>query len=284
MGNHKSGRGVLGLVAVAVGAMASAGVAGADTIVLQDSMSYANEGDMNAAWAGPYGTGGLATVFETPIDGATDPTPASGESMRLGNGVVSRSLDQAVTEDWTVEMKMLVSDHQRGVSFWLLNSAGTRGYGFNWDTSNPDQPGSSQGAGYLSIRKFDNAAHADWGSFGGGIDLVTVSGVHPIAGYAVTVATDNQGTSSFDTGAWLDFMDVKLTWEKDTGTLTLYANGSQVAQTTDQDFDSFDALYLRGNSFGYYDEITVSIVPEPAALGLSTLGAVALLGGRHRPR
>jgi hypothetical protein len=60
-------------------------------------------------------------------------------------------------------------------------------------------------------------------------------------------------------------------------------NGNQLLSVVDATpFTSFERVYVRGNSSTYFDDIVVEAVPEPATLGLLSVGAMGLLVRRRR--
>ncbi len=249
----------------------------ADTTVFSDDMNYADNTEIQAAWSN--GLGAPSEVFTqlsfapTPLSALT-PTPASGTVMGLNNGIRYRSLDSTVTQDWTLSFLVLQSSYQRGQGVYLLDSTGSEGYGVIFDGSTVN---SYSGEGFLKIMKFDNSTYTDWGSFGIGTQLVVgIESGHPVLGYAVTAAPDaDQNNASYDTGNWQDMLEVTLTWESATGTLTAYAGGVESISTTDTDFSNFDRIYLRGNTKGYFDNLQVTVVPESSATGW-VLGGICL--------
>lgn len=259
----------------------------AQTTVFEDDMEYADTAAMQAAWSNGVGaTTERVTQLSfvaTPLS-SQSPSPASGAVMGLNNGVRYRSLDQTVTDDWTLTYLYLSSSYSRNHSIFLLDSTGTQGYGISFETSSPN---AFTGEGFLSINKFDNSTYSDWGTFGTGTVLGSGSDSgHPITGYEVLTAPDsNQNNATYDTANWQDMMTISLSWESATGTLTATVNGVEQTSETDTDFSSFDRIYVRGNTRGYFDDLQVTVIPEPSASawlsGILCLGLAGLAASRR---
>ncbi len=261
------------------------GAARADVIVFSDAMDYADNAAIQAAWANA-GTGGNnpavvsnLTFVPAPISGNT-PAPVSQPAMSLANGVRFRELGTTLTNSWTLELKMLMSNYSRSQRVYLLNATGTEGYGLEWGSTNVNQ---NSGNGLVSIRKFSNNTYTNWDTFPQGALLgSTANSLHPVTGYAVTHAPDAIASNATYDSTWAGMADIKLTWDSTTNVLTLYVDGDQRVQATDADFSSFSRIYLRGNTAGYFDEIKVSTIPEPGAMGLITAAGGVVMLRRHR--
>ncbi len=253
--------------------------ASASTVVFSDSMDYVDDAAIQAAWTAAV-TGsnpGVATQTSytpTPLSGL-NPTPASGSFMTLNNGVRYRELGATLTDSWTFNVLIQSSSYSRSIVAYLLDSTGTEGYGIRFGTALVDQ---YNGDGYVRITKFDNSTYTDWSSFGTGTSLTAQAlSNHPVTGYEVTSAPDSdQNNATYNTAAWEDFMELTLTWDSGTGTLTAYADGVEVGSATDTDFSSFSRVYLRGNTTSFFDEVVISTVPESGSAAF-LLGGVALV-------
>lgn len=236
--------------------------------VLSDGMDYANDTELRAVWTNLYANNFVkSTVLYGPTPLAAQSgadVPASGKYMAMGNGVSYAKLGTAITNDWSLSVKLLHRNYSRSMCIFLLDSTGSEGYGMSWASALVSQYG---GNGYYSVRKFNNPSHVDWSSFGAGTDLSgNVQSGHPVTGYAVTNApTTAQNDASYDTSSWADFVSVRLDWSAATGTLSLYENGSLVKQVIDTDFSSFSRVYLRGNTDAYFDDVELTVAGEALA-------------------
>ncbi|MFA5689465.1 MAG: hypothetical protein WC959_10020 [Kiritimatiellales bacterium] len=235
----------------------------AGDIVVADGMDYSNSRQLNSVWKTMYGLSSVknAITFEAQSLAGTRPAPASGTVLVLGNAISHRELGATLKEDWVLSAKILHKSYGRGQGIYLLNEAGTQGYGILWNSANVSQ---FAGNGFLSIRRFDNANYKDWPSFGVGTQLGReANSQHPVTGYCVTkLSSADQNTATYETAAWNDFLTVELHWSATEGTLRLYANGKFITQAADNSFSEFSRIYLRGNSDGYFDDIQVSTGSE----------------------
>jgi hypothetical protein len=258
-------------------------------IVFSDDMNYESSAAMQAAWLPAFGVSGganpalatNATFTPTNISSQT-PAPASGAFMSLANGARYRSLGGTLTGDWSLDVKMLHNSYTRYQSIFLLNEAGTEGYGLAWSGTNVDQNG---GRGLVQIVKFSDFSYSDYNSFSGGTTIGgSANSGQPVTGYTVTGTPGGsaQNSATFDTSSWADFLDLRLEWKATTRELTLYSEGVQVRQTTDTDFSEFSRVYVRGNTTTYFDSIVVTTVPEPGVLAFVIPGLLGVLRGRKR--
>ncbi len=228
-------------------------------VLLSDGMNYANTTALRSVWLGLYGNGSSQTQTfygPSPLSALND-TPASGSFLSLANQVVYRELNTQIAGDWSLSAKMLVSTYQRTLGIYLLDETGSEGYGIVWDGKSVNQLG---GNGEYQIKKFDNSTHVNWSSFGNGITLGDrIPGTHPVTGYPVIATPSNDvNAATYNTAAWADFVSLRLEWSMIDGVLSLYENDVLVGQRTDTSFSNFQRVYLRGNSWGFIDDVELT--------------------------
>ncbi|MGE9269421.1 MAG: hypothetical protein ACQKBU_01345 [Verrucomicrobiales bacterium] len=267
----RSFRSTLPLIATTA-LFAIVGSVNAGTTIFEDQMDYANTTELRTSWSNLSSAPNLWSTMSfdpTPLNTLT-PTPASGNFMSLGNGVAYRDLGQTVTQDWTLSAKVLFSSYQRGLRVVLLDAAGEKGYGFAWASQAPDQ---YSGNGSIKITKFDDSGYTDWSSFNGFTDYGTTGSDHAVTGYDVLATSGgSQDDATYNTSSWDDMATVTLSWESSSGLLTLSVDGEEMATHTDTEFSSFSSIYLKGNTYAYFDDISVTAIPEP----LSTASSIAV--------
>ncbi|MEM6503870.1 MAG: PEP-CTERM sorting domain-containing protein [Planctomycetota bacterium] len=256
----------------------------ASIVVYDEDFDYANSTELQASWTDASGSAYsffLDTDFTSQAAGQTV-TPLAGSPVaRLNNDVVYDTLDETVTEDWTLSFKALSSSYRRGQFVALMNAAGTQGYAVQWDTANVNQ---FSGEGAVRLRKFDFAA--PWTTFSLPADNTQLANFnesgHPATGFEVIATSGSEQADATYASEFAGFAEFELTWEKDTGTLTLLVNGEELGSAVDTDFTSFSRVYLRGNTNLIVDEIVVTTIPEPGSLGLMAAGLACILGRRRR--
>jgi hypothetical protein len=241
----------LSVAAMALGLFATAtSSAHAAVLVFDETFNYANTAALQAAWTNVNGTGlALGTNSFIP----TEPYATT------GNGLNSRSLSQTVTESWTLSFDVLQNGTAaRGTWVGLFNAAGTQGYGVLWDTTNNT---TAYPHGLVTIRKFDlSSPISSWSENGTAIS-----------------STKDPGHSIQAVAPMADFV---LSWNKLTGALSLSVDGTAIVSVNDTSFSSFSQIYVKGNALQYYDNMSVTAVPEPSA-ALLLLGAVVVGIGRR---
>lgn len=257
--------------------------ASADTVVMEDNFDYADNEALRAVWllAGTSPGNNASPTLETTFtsDASGQSAGLSSQAMKLRNGLIYRELGQTVTDDFSLNFKMLQSNYPRGQYLGLINEDGTQGYAISWISAQVD---SRQGQGYAELIKIDYPG--GWNDFtqtGSAMDGNTGSTGHPATGYEVLSAPDHNPSNATYGTTFTGLVDFELTWEKDTGALTLYIDGDERLSTIDTDFDSFSRVYLRGNSSVFVDDVLVTTVPEPGTLGLLLVGT-ALMASRRR--
>ena len=89
---------------------------------------------------------------------------------------------------------------------------------------------------------------------------------------------------TFDSNAPLTFNEIELRWTAATGRLVVTFNGVEKINVVDTDFKTFKRIYVVGNDYGVYDDIVMTMVPEPAtqALMVGTCGLLSLVRSRRR--
>lgn len=226
----------------------------ASVVVFDEQFNYADNAALQAAWTKADTARGALSLG---TDSAIDPTQPYAIAP---NSLSTRSIGTTLTGDWTLSYNVLQTTTVRGTWLGLLDSTGQYGYGVLWDSGNSG----ITGTGTVSIRKFDlTTPISDWAQNGTQIGSNASSG-HQITATPMALFT--------------------LTYVAATGTLTLYVDNVLKLSVTDTSFSSFSTVYLKGNSYQYYDNILIT-VPEPAPVSLlltAGLGAWLLVGRRRR--
>ncbi|MEM6331883.1 MAG: PEP-CTERM sorting domain-containing protein [Planctomycetota bacterium] len=270
----------LSMLPAAALALMAASPTDASIVAYSEDFNYANNAELQAAWIdGDTGNPAFqffrSTSFTSAAAGQTVDPVAGGPVARLANELVYDTLDQTVTEDWTLTFKALSTNYQRGQFVALMNADGTEGYALNWDTAQSTQ---FNGEGNVRLRKLDFAS--SWSTFGVPANTVLATlnqSGHPATGFPYDQSTDTYSTE------FAGFAEFELSWEKATGTLTVSVNGNVLGSAVDTDFDTFDRIYLRGNTNLVVDDIIVTTIPEPGSLSLLAVGLAAVCARGRRP-
>lgn len=297
---------ITGIFTVVLGTTANA-----EVVLSDDFNSYADTAALQAAWPNALTTPGSLPVLGTSatapfqITGAQETklntlTPMTSNFMSLGNGVVSHDLGVNLSTDWTVDISILGSTYARSFYFLMLDANTNSGYGVWWNGANVNQNSAN---GSVSIRKLTNLNFSTFATItattaGGVQETATILGAftNPRAdmsttgmftGYPVTATSGSDvNAATYNADGWMGYVDWSLTWVAATGQLTLFANGNQRIQVTDNTFTNFNRIYLKGGTNGLFDDLVVSstVIPEPSALTLAALagGTGALLAWRRR--
>lgn len=181
---------------------------------------------------------------------ATDDT----NYLYSNNGLSNRALSQTVENDWTLNVKIGFTALQRSQQVLLLDSTGSKGYNFYFSDG-------TDGTVTCRVTRVDS--QIAWSTFIG-----TQVGNFAYSGYKWSDASP--------------FMDATITWEKDTGTLSVAVNATVVLSVQDTTYSSFDKIYLCGNTYGCFDNIVLTTVPEPVTVSLLILGGIGISCFRKR--
>lgn len=212
--------------------------AAADEVVFSEDFNYTNNAQLRSAWTKVTGQELSLTTTDDDVDHEPYAT--------LGNGIARRDLAATIKDqDWTLSFKILHTANARGGWVGLLNSEGTKGYGLLWDSGNNPHPAH----GTVLISKFDlETEPTAWNVYGTPLKIGRsdrAGSGHPIFGP--------------------QFAEMKLHWEAKTGTLTASVNGTEVLVRSDPDFKEFSRIYVRGNTYVKFDDITVTVGAPAAA-------------------
>ncbi len=260
----------------------------ATTVHLADDMnSYADNTALRTAW------NNSGMFLGTNANPGASNLPA-GEKFLASNNVVGfRALtdDVSVADNFTVTFKISQTNTAFGAAraqvLWLVDYNETdtlnRGYGIRVDFTGTNNRATSTTGTARVIRSgsaTDESAGVviSGGSSSSGPPIVTRTGIS-LSSTASNVFTVPSATESVD----IPFYDVKLTWSAQTKTFDLFVVDMVTPKTSvvvaNPIVPSFDRVYVLGNGAGWYDSINVtsSLVPEPASLGLLALGSGLML-------
>ncbi|WPJ97262.1 right-handed parallel beta-helix repeat-containing protein [Coraliomargarita algicola] len=191
------------------------------------------------------------TTFEDSMDRLSGWTTMSGSApdlsnadsslskvpyLTLGNGLIRADLGTTVTTSWTLRFKASHSDWQRYLYACVVNADGTEGYGVLWDSANSTQ---YNGEGRISIRKFSSGDPPTL--YNGGAILADPP--NPV----------RSGHRSLSAPMAL----IELSWDAFDNTLYLRVDGMPIASYTDNSYDSFSAVYLKGNTTSMFDDVVL---------------------------
>jgi hypothetical protein len=223
---------------------------------LIDDFEYSdwNTGDdpATANWSRTNGSGTPLFVEDLDYHGST--------YMRLPGCVITRSLGQTISGDWSLSIDAIIMETSATRFFWigLLDSEGKTGYGFYWEGG-----ATTNTQGNVRLSRYDvptNPASLVWNTYGIGLGSIVTSGyTKPAADPPPTV-----------------FATFELTWEASSGTLTLAVNGLKRSSVVDTTFSSFSSVFMGANDGVRIDNLNITAVPEPATIA-AILGVVALL-------
>lgn len=189
----------------------------------------------------------------------------------LNNSVAVASLGTTVTQDFSLTYKVLPSAYNRITWAGLFNSAGTQGYVLYWDSSSSTN-NLSQGA--VTIREYNSATAltAFNTSFTTTLTTTTYSGHNP------------GGTHTTDAALSAPMAQMELAWSSSTNTLSIYVDGLLRSSVVNADLTSFSKVYLAGNGSTPYEDIVVTVVPEPTSMALLIGSASLLFVGANKRR
>ena len=235
-------------------------VMGETIVALQDDFStYTSNEDVRAAWH----NGALYRGNDPAYDSSPTPSYMSNNNQpgyQVCNPVLTTNHDWSVKFDLITKVPAWANRTQKA---WLVNydaDAGTvKGYGINWELGTQNQYGSE---GLVKIRRADTNTVA--------ITNVTFTGTHLVAAWSNHYGTDGDdpGDGTGDDALDLPMAVFELKWTASTKTLSLYVDGSfrtNYVETTPIT-DSYNRLYLIGNSTGYFDDVLVTIIPPKGTL------------------
>lgn len=155
--------------------------------------------------------------------------------VQLNNVVLSRALDNTPTDSFDFEVDVLPGAYSSFLWIGLFNQAGTEGYGFSWDSSLSTL---NNGCGVMAIRKYAVSSLA-FNTTG------TLLGSAKNSGHVVNT---------------LPFARVRLSWRKDTGTLSLYVDGRLLSSVQNEtSYSSFSRVYLGGFNYSRFANIRLTI-------------------------
>lgn len=236
---------------------------GEPVVALQDDFSaYTSNEGVRTAWH----NGALYRGNDSAYDPSTTPSYMINNNQpcyRVCDPVVSAKRDWSVKFDLLTKVTPWAARTQKA---WLVNYdavGGTvKGYGINWELGNQNQYGSE---GLAKIRRLDTTTV--------GITNVTTTGTNLASVWSNHYGADGDdpGDGTGDDALDLPMAVFELTWTASTKTLSLYVDGAlratyaEAASVT----DTFNRLYLVGNSNGYFDDVVVMTDIPPLATLLS---------------
>ena len=174
--------------------------------------------------------------------------------MHVEKGTMRAELPEALTNFFVVKFKWRMDDWGDYGYLWLMNAAGTDGYGVRF---NAGQDSEGNRGGHINIMKYDSSNEYDY--FRQFTELFSVTQLLP-------TATTLSGNSTEAPFAAFEF-----SWSQATGELkvkvTDWIHGVHEISVTDTDFSSFSRIYTTTTTNGhefYLDDLQVN--PEPSTL------------------
>lgn len=269
---ERSIKSVVGLLGAAC-ALALAGTANAALVYSENFDSYANSVALSTAW---NGGGGIMTSY-TPAGASNAPlVTLPSQAAAFGNAMGYQNLPSTVNNDFTLEFNMISTAYGRAGKIVLTDSTGKQGYSLLWDSSGP----TGGGGGFFKFFTVNRTTPiSGWNDYTGFAATVFYPGsnAHPSTGVPVSI----DGTTYGATPSSPVMADITVNWVKSTGTFTISEDGAVKQTLSDPNFNTFDRIYLTGNTSTVFDNITLSTVPEPTTL-LGSLGLMSLWGLRRR--
>lgn len=236
---------------------------GEPVVALQDDFSaYTSNEGVRAAWH----NGSLFRGVDSGYDPSATPSYMSNNNQPCYRICVP---ELAANRDWSVKFDLLTKATPwapRTQKAWLVNYdavGGTvKGYGVNWELGNQIDYGSE---GLAKIRRLETTTV--------GITNVTTTGTALSAVWSNHYGADGDdpGDGTGDDALDLPMAVFELTWTASTKTLSLYVDGAlrtsyvEAASVT----NTFNRLYLVGNSTGYFDDVLVTTDIPPLATLIS---------------
>ncbi|MFT3785853.1 MAG: PEP-CTERM sorting domain-containing protein [Tepidisphaeraceae bacterium] len=256
------------LAACAATMVLTTALAHAEDVVFQDTFGYASSADLTnpaiGGWTSFNGTPGVPTTYALVasgsgyINGSFLPPAQPGQTMMsLNNRGAWHDLGETLTGDWKISVSMLINAYSRSATIGLMDSTGSNGYGFVFDSTNPNNFG---GKGLVTLRKIPSWATATFVSQQG----TALGGTAGSSEYPTGFALPSGGPFNTTDGIpyapdapFLGFASFEVTRTAG-GTLTISQGGVPLRSVSDSAFNSFSRLYLGGGSTTYIDNITVS--------------------------
>ncbi len=218
---------------------------------------YQSDGALRAVWTK---AGGSAPSICREFADALPSTPdqSISPSVRLGNGLAYREIGQKLSGSWTLAVEMLHSNYLRGAGIAIMDAAGEHGYLLIWDSG---KAGNNSGMGSFTFYKQDlKQEWSNWKAKGTPVKVTAANGAtvgytktnHAVVGYA-----SNDGGKTYGTD-WEGFAHVTVSYDAALHTFTIRMDDAVIFTYTDSAFTGFSRVYLRGNSFSYFDNVVVS--------------------------
>jgi len=234
------------LLAAAVG-VAVVQSASSQTLLNDDFESYADDASLLSFWSRVSGTS--ASIFLTP-------DPLNAENQVIEQTTAAGRLRNIITGTVATDANPLV---------------------FSFDFYDATS-GTANGRNYAEIRNSAVAA----GLFAAGLYNSVNTGVLDTTKYQAR-NVDNGGWIQLDAPRSVGWHNFRF--EILGNTVDLYVDNVLDPQFTDRSYAgnvTYDWVHvgsaLTGNSMGYFDNVSVAVVPEPSAIALGLLGLGTLLG------
>jgi len=304
-----------------VAACAATTSSAATIVFSEDFESYADSAALRLAWTGSTTTAFNLnnTGYDpspTPLATQTGVTNL-GRFVSGQSAFKTIPTPIAASTNFSAQVDVLAETYARSLGFAITNAAGTQGYIVQWNNAAVNN---NSGRGLVSIAEYNSATPLSGAVFGtmlsgtrpiyaidSGTGLptgsptgtstgTTTNSYHPALGYRVTNAPSSDASAATYDSTFRGLLTLTLEYEAPTtvggpATLRLFTDGSDnpnpttvavmtVSDSTPFTGINFERFYVMGTSANF-DNIAVSVVPEPATMGLLALGGCMLFRRRR---
>jgi hypothetical protein len=231
--------------------------ADADIVFSEKVDDYQSNGGLRAAWTRANGSApSICKEFTDALP--STPNRSISPSIKLGNGLSYREIGQELRGSWTLSVDMLHSHYLRGAGIAIIDATGKHGYLLIWDSGKATN---NSGKGTFKFYKQDlKQEWSSWKAKGALVKVTSPTGStvgytntnHAVIGYGTK---DGGKTYASD---WEGFAHVTISFDADLHKFTVRMDDDVIFTYTDSAFTGFSRVYLRGNSYSYFDNVELS--------------------------